>query len=80
VLAYFLARLGLLSASFLAKNWRIAVVGVVALAALITPTVDVINLALVSVPLLFLYWISVIVARLGERARLAMEENDGSTD
>ncbi len=80
VLAYFLARLGLLSASFLAKNWRIAVVGVIALAALITPTVDVINLALVSVPLLFLYWVSVIVAGLGERARKKTEEDDGSTD
>jgi len=80
VLAYFLARLGLLSASFLARNWRIAVVSVVALAALITPTVDVINLALVSVPLLVLYWISVLVAGLGERARKKMEEDDGSTD
>ncbi len=80
VLAYFLARLGLLSAEFLARNWRIAVVAVIALAALITPTVDVINLALVSVPLLLLYWVSVIVARIGERARTRTEAAHGSTD
>ena len=73
VLAYFLARLGILSSEFLAKNWRIAVVAVVALAALITPTVDVINLTLVSVPLLLLYWIAVIVARIGERAHRRSE-------
>ena len=72
VLAYFLARLGLLSASFLARNWRVAVVGVITLAAIITPTVDVVNLALVSVPLLVLYWISVVVARIDGASYLVM--------
>jgi len=80
VLAYFLARLGILSSRFLAQNWRIAVVGVVALAALITPTVDVINLTLVSVPLLLLYWIAVIVARIGERTYRRSEASRADAD
>lgn len=69
VVSYLLARLGILSSNFLARNWRIAVVFLLTLSALITPTVDVVSLAIVSLPLLVLYWISVLVARLAERRR-----------
>jgi sec-independent protein translocase protein TatC len=64
VVSYLLARLGLLSSAFLARNWRIAVVLLLTLAAVITPTVDVVSLSIVTLPLLILYWISVLVARL----------------
>lgn len=69
VVSYLLARLGILSSAFLARNWRIAVVLLLSLAALITPTVDVVSLSIVTIPLLVLYWISVLVARVAERAR-----------
>jgi sec-independent protein translocase protein TatC len=69
VVSYLLARLGLLSSAFLARNWRIAVVLLLTLAAVITPTVDVVSLSIVTLPLLVLYWISVLVARVGERRR-----------
>jgi sec-independent protein translocase protein TatC len=45
------------------------VVLLLTLAAVITPTVDVVSLAIVTGPLLVLYWISVLVARLAERRR-----------
>jgi sec-independent protein translocase protein TatC len=69
VVSYLLARLGLLSSAFLARNWRIAVVLLLTLAAVITPTVDVVSLSIVTLPLLVLYWISVLVARVAERRR-----------
>ena len=69
VVSYLLARLGILTSSFLARNWRIAVVLLLTLAAFITPTVDVVSLFIVSGPLLVLYWVSVLVARLAERQR-----------
>ncbi|WP_038058375.1 twin-arginine translocase subunit TatC [Thermus amyloliquefaciens] len=69
VVSYLLARLGILSSGFLARNWRVAVVLLLTLAALITPTVDVVSLSIVTGPLLLLYWVSVLVARLAERAR-----------
>lgn len=69
VVSYLLARLGILSSRFLARNWRIAVVLLLTLSAIITPTVDVVSLAIVSLPLLVLYRISVLVARLAERQR-----------
>jgi len=70
VVSYLLGRLGFLTSRFLISNWRIAVVGLVTLAAVITPTVDVVNLSLVTVPLLILYWISILLVRLAERSRL----------
>lgn len=69
VVSYLLARLGILSSAFLARNWRVAVVLLLTLAAVITPTVDVFSLGVVVLPLLLLYWISVLVARLAERQR-----------
>ena len=73
IVSYLLARLGMLTSQFLAQNWRIAVVLMLAIAAIITPTVDVINLSIVAGPLFFLYWIAVLTARLGERGRLLAE-------
>ncbi|MFN2282383.1 MAG: twin-arginine translocase subunit TatC, partial [Anaerolineales bacterium] len=46
----------------LLKNWRIAVVVIAFLAALITPTVDPINMMLVMIPLLLLYALSILLS------------------
>lgn len=69
VLSYLLARLGFITSRFLINNWRIAIVLLVSLAALITPTVDVVNLSLVSVPLMVLYGISILLVKWAERSR-----------
>lgn len=69
VVSYLLGRLGFLTSRFLIGNWRVAVVGLVVLAAVITPTVDVVNLSLVTVPLLILFWISILLVKLAERSR-----------
>jgi sec-independent protein translocase protein TatC len=69
LLSYVLAAMGLLPARWLGKNWRIAVVALAVLAAAITPTVDPINMMLVWVPLIFLYFLSVGTAALGQRQR-----------
>ncbi|MGQ9735370.1 MAG: twin-arginine translocase subunit TatC [Thermaceae bacterium] len=71
VVSYLLARLGILSSRFLAQNWRIAVVLLLTLAAVITPTVDVVSLSIVTLPLLLLYWVSFLVVRFVERRRNA---------
>lgn len=64
LLAYLLSAMRILSAGALIKNWRIAVVVIAILAAVITPTIDPINMLLVMVPLLFLYALSVFLAAL----------------
>jgi len=69
ILVYFLARLNIVSASALLKQWRIAVVVIAIAAAMITPTVDPVNMSLMMAPLIILYFISVLFARLAQRHR-----------
>lgn len=64
-----LARLGLVSPAAMAKQWRYAIVGVAIAAAVITPTVDPVNMSIVMVPLLGLYFLGVGMARAVYRPR-----------
>jgi len=58
-----LARLGIASPQAMLKQWRIAVVAIAVIAAIVTPTVDPVNMALVMGPLLLLYFLGVIMAK-----------------
>ena len=69
VVSFLLAKLGMLTSRFLINNWRIAIVLLVTLAAIITPTVDVVNLSLVSIPLMVLYSVSILLVKWAERGR-----------
>jgi len=63
MLAMILSKLGLIGRSFFRKWRRHAIVTLVFLAALITPTGDPFTLALVSIPLYLLYELSAILVR-----------------
>lgn len=77
VLAFLLAKLNVVHWSVLAKFRRHSIVAATILAALITPTVDPINLALVALPLIVLYEVSIWVMRAAQRTDAAAVE-DGS--
>jgi sec-independent protein translocase protein TatC len=62
VIVAFLSIFGLVSAKFLWNKFSYALVGIVALAALISPTSDAFNLMIWSAPMVFLYTISIGVA------------------
>jgi len=61
-----LAWLGILSKETLMKRWRLAVVGVTLLAAIITPP-DALSMILLALPLLFLYALSIIIVSFIEK-------------
>ena len=63
LVVFFLAKLKIVTARKLLGWWRFAVVGAAIVAALITPTVDPFNMALVMAPLVFLYFLSIALAR-----------------
>ena len=69
VVLFFLAKIGVVSPEFLAKNRRYAVVLAFILGAMITPTFDPINQALVAGPIIVLYEVSVWLAKLAARGR-----------
>ena len=63
----------ILSARALVKNWRIAFVVIAVLAAVITPTIDPINMMLVMVPLILLYLLSILLSYLAGGGRSQQE-------
>lgn len=64
---FFLAKVGLVSPRDLLRNWRLAVFLIALLAALVTPTGDPINMGLVMIPLVVLYVLSILLARVAYR-------------
>lgn len=66
-----LARLGLVSPQAMIRQWRIAVVAIAVLAAVVTPTVDPVNMAIVMGPLLALYFLGVLMAKAVYKPRSA---------
>jgi sec-independent protein translocase protein TatC len=59
---FILAKLHIVTAGMLLKGWRFAVIISAGVAALITPTVDPVNMALFMTPMLGLYLLSVLMA------------------
>ena len=68
---FLLAQLGVVNARTLSRFRRFWVVVAFLLGAIITPTFDPVNQALVAVPLLVLYELGVLLARLADRSRRA---------
>lgn len=64
---FVLSLLGLVSARPLIRNWRFAVVASAMAAALITPTIDPVNMFLVMGPLMALYAFSIVLVMIGRR-------------
>jgi len=70
---YLLAALGIVNVRTLSRFRRYWVVVAFILGAIITPTFDPVNQALVAVPLLVLYEVGILLARLAGRGRRASE-------
>lgn len=67
IIVYFLSRVGLVTARTLLDQWRIAIVVIAVLAAMITPSIDPVTMLLTMAPLIVLYALSILLARIGER-------------
>ena len=73
VVAFFLARVGLIDHRFLIRHIRYAVIAIAILAAILTPP-DLISQVLLMVPLSLLYGISIGVAYLARRKSASKDE------
>jgi sec-independent protein translocase protein TatC len=69
VMIYILARLGIVSSSFLKKHWRYAVVIIFLIAGVATPSPDMFSQLLLGTPLLGLYLVGIQVAKRVEKNR-----------
>lgn len=69
ILAFFLALMGVINAKWMWKNFRYAILACFIVAAIITPTPDIMNMCLFAAPMVALYMISMLVAYLVHPAR-----------
>jgi sec-independent protein translocase protein TatC len=64
ILIFFLTLLRIISPAFLIKQSRYAILGIVLLAAIITPTPDVFNLMMFAAPMTLLFYVGVFASYL----------------
>lgn len=62
ILVYFLAKIGILGSGWMRKNRRYAVVVILVLAGLLTPSPDIASMVMMFIPLYGLYELSILVA------------------
>lgn len=63
VLAWFLSKLGIIDAAFMRKYRRHAILVIVIIAAIITPTTDIFTLTIVTLPIYLLYEVSIGIVK-----------------
>jgi sec-independent protein translocase protein TatC len=68
-ITYVLARIGIVSAGFLIRTWKISLVVILIVAAVASPTGDIPNMMLFAAPMMALYIVSIFIAWFFGRAR-----------
>ena len=70
---FVLSKIGIVDSKMLLKGWRVAIVAIAILAAVITPTGDPINMLIFMLPLFVLYLLSILISDLASKP--AKKEN-----
>ena len=79
ILVYILANLGILTPKFMKESRRYAIVIILIVAAVVTPTPDMLTMTVVAIPLFLLYELSISVAGMVQRRKKKRaEEADAS--
>lgn len=66
VLSFMLAKIGVLTSSFLLKYFKYAVIGIFIIAAIITPTPDIVTQSMFAIPMILLYGLSIVIVRIAQ--------------
>ncbi|HDQ03863.1 MAG TPA: twin-arginine translocase subunit TatC [Deltaproteobacteria bacterium] len=69
VFIFFLAKLGVVNAKMLSKQRKFAILFIFILAAILTPSPDALSQILMAIPLMFLYEISIFVAKVARKEK-----------
>lgn len=79
-ITYVLARIGIISAGLLIRSWKISLVVILIVAAVVSPTGDVPNMMLFAAPMMALYIVSIFIAWFfGKKRQKTNETADGAT-
>jgi sec-independent protein translocase protein TatC len=59
---YVLSRIGIISAGLLIRSWKLAIIVILIVAAVVSPTADIPNMMLFATPMMGLYVVSIFIA------------------
>jgi sec-independent protein translocase protein TatC len=76
VFIFFLTKLGIVNAKMLSKQRRYAILVIFIVAAILTPSPDALSQVLMAIPLMFLYEVSIFVAKFAEKNKVTPEKNE----
>lgn len=76
IFIFFLTKLGIVNAKMLSKQRRYALLIIFIVAAILTPSPDALSQILMAIPLMFLYEVSIFVARFAEQKKIIPENNE----
>ena len=77
-ITYVLARIGIVSAGLLVRSWKISLVVILIVAAVVSPTGDIPNMMLFATPMMGLYVISIFIAWFFGRKRQSDAEAEAA--
>jgi sec-independent protein translocase protein TatC len=76
VFMFFLTKLGIVNSRMLSKQRRYAILVIFITAAILTPSPDALSQILMAIPLMFLYEISIFVAKFVEKKKIAATDKE----
>jgi sec-independent protein translocase protein TatC len=76
IFIFFLTKLGIVNAKMLSKQRRYAILVIFIAAAILTPSPDALSQILMAIPLMFLYEVSIFVAKFAEKKKITPENNE----
>jgi sec-independent protein translocase protein TatC len=77
-LVFFLSRMGIITSRWMIKNFKYAVLAIFIIAAVITPTPDMVTQSILAVPMLLLYGLGILIAFLFGKERKRRKQKSGA--
>ena len=75
MISYFLSKMGILTPAFMRKYRRHAIVVILIIAAVVTPTPDMVTQTLLALPMFVLYEVSIFVSKYAQKKKTPSLEN-----
>lgn len=79
-LVFFLSKLGIVTSRWMIRNFKYAVLAVFIIAAVITPTPDMVTQSILAIPMLALYGLGILIAFLFGKERKTRREKKAAKD
>lgn len=79
MVSFFLSKVGILKPEFMRKYRKHAVIAILIIAAIMTPSPDIVSQIMLAIPLFILYEISIYISKVSQKKRESLDDVDEET-